>query len=436
MPLKTLSPSPIAAAPSRNAEPATKPFGLKLALMALLPFGLGYFMSYLFRAVNAIVAPDLVRELRLDAGQLGLLTAAYLFAFALFQLPLGILLDRYGPRRVQSALLAVAAVGALLFSVGQGLWTLTFARALIGLGFAGGLMSSFKAVVVWVPESRRALASACVMSLGGLGLMVSTAPMQWMVAQWGWRAVFMALAGIVSLISGLIFVVVPKPDVVGKPQPLSSQMASVWAIMRDPAFLRLAPLIGLTAGTHIAVQTLWAGPWWRDVGGLDRAAVANNLFVMAMAFFIGILGTGAAADRLTRQGISTLDVLLGFLAAFFTSQVLIFCNVLVLPAWLFFGMLGQVVVLAFPWLSGYFGAALSGRANSAMNLMIFTTAFFAQWAIGAIIDLFPLTPAGGFPLVAYRTAFGTFFALQILGLLFYLPAHRRLRARGNTRATR
>ena len=404
-----------------------KPVGTGIIVMALLPFGMAYFMSYLFRAVNAVVAPDLIRELHLDAGQLGFLTAAYLLAFSLFQLPLGILLDRFGPRRVQAALLCVAALGAYLFSRGQDAPTLTLARAMIGLGFAGGLMSSFKAVVLWVPEARRALGSAAVMSLGALGLMVSTAPMQWMVAQAGWRPVFAVLAAITATSSVVVFFVVPRPDAIGKPAPLTHQLASLAGIMRDPAFLRLAPILGLSAGTNIAMQTLWAGPWWRDVGGLDRTAVAENLFLMAVAFFIGVLGTGAATDQLVRRGLSTLDVLLGFLLMFMLAEALIILNVAQLPAWLLFGMLGQVAVLAFPWLSSYFGVALSGRANSAMNLMIFGSAFVAQWAMGAIIDLFPLTPTGRFPLAAYQAAFGTFLVLQILGLLFYLPSHARLR---------
>ena len=403
---------------------------LRIALTALLPFGLGYFMSYLFRAVNAVVAPDLVRELTLDAGQLGFLTAAYLLAFSLFQLPLGILLDRYGPRRVQAALLAIAAVGALLFSFGQDTATLTGARALVGLGFAGGLMSSLKAVVVWVPEQRRALASACVMSLGALGLMVSTAPMQWAVALVGWRTVFMGLAAVTGSVALIMLLVVPRPDVTATPAPLKTQIKSVWTIMRDPAFVRLAPLLGLSAGTHIAIQTLWAGPWWRDMGALEPADVAQRLLAMAAAFFVGIIGTGAIVDRANRHGISTLDVMLVFLTCFFTAQALVITHVVALPAWLAFGMLGQVAVLAFPWLAGYFGAHLSGRANSSMNLMIFVTAFVAQWSMGAIIDLFPRTATGGFPPEAYAAAFGTFLALEILGLLFYLPVHGRLRAYG------
>ena len=86
----------------------------------LAPFALGYFLSYLFRAVNAVVGPDLVAELGLSAAELGLLTSAYLFAFALFQLPLGVLLDRFGPRRVQAACSRCAALGALLFAIGAG----------------------------------------------------------------------------------------------------------------------------------------------------------------------------------------------------------------------------------------------------------------------------------------------------------------------------
>ena len=129
-----------------------------MALRVLTPFALGYFLTYLLRAVNAVVAPDLVAEVGLGAAELGLLTAAYLGAFALVQLPLGVLLDRYGPRRVQAASLGVATLGCLLFAAGRDALTLTTARALIGLGFAGGLMSGFKAVVIWVPGRRRALA--------------------------------------------------------------------------------------------------------------------------------------------------------------------------------------------------------------------------------------------------------------------------------------
>ena len=124
--------------------------GPGLIVSILAPFALGYFLSYLYRSVNAVTAPDLVRDIGLSAGELGFLTAAYLLAFAGFQLPLGVLLDRYGPRRVQAVLMAVTGAGALLFAAAGGFWTLSAGRALIGIGCAGGLMAGFQAVALWL----------------------------------------------------------------------------------------------------------------------------------------------------------------------------------------------------------------------------------------------------------------------------------------------
>jgi hypothetical protein len=94
--------------------------------------------------------------------------------------------------------------------------------------------------------------------------------------------------------------------------------------------------------------------------------------------------------------------------------------------WVIFGMTGQVAVLAYPWLSSYFGAALSGRANTAMNLVLFLFAFGVQYAIGAIIDLFPPTPSGGYDPRGYQAGFGVFLLAQLLALAWYLAGHRSL----------
>jgi MFS family permease len=413
-------------------EPAAPPklTPAAIALTVLAPFALGYFLSYLFRAVNAVVGPDLVADIGLSATGLGLLTSAYLFAFALFQLPLGVLLDRYGPRRVQFGLFACAAAGSLLFSIGNDVVTLTAARALIGLGFAGGLMSGFKAVVLWVPPPRRALANACIMSFGALGILVATVPVELAVLAVGWRSVFVGLAVITLAVAGLILLAVPE-QAGGQRETLAQQIRSVLPIYRDRLFWRLAPLLAITGGTHIAIQTLWAGPWFRDVAGLDRMAVANHLMVMAVAFLIGILSSGAIADWLGRRGVDLLTVMLGFLAVFFVAQLAVVLQLtsLTLPIWFLFGMFGQVAVLAYPWLSSHYGAALSGRTNTAVNLLLFLVAFAVQYAIGAIIDLFPPTAGGGYSPEGYRWAFGLFLALQLLALVWYLAGRRSLRAR-------
>ena len=403
---------------------------MRVMVLALGPFGLGYFLSYLFRAVNAIIEKDLVAEIGLGPADLGLVTSAYLGAFALAQLPLGVLLDRFGPRRVQTVLVAVGGAGALVFAFAEDVTALVAGRAMIGLGFAGGLMAGFKAVVIWVSEPRRALANALVMSAGGLGLLVATAPMEWATQAFGWRQVFMALATLSFLFAMTIFLLVPEKNNGAGPDGLWRQIRGFGEIFADRAFLAIVPLAMMTSGCHIAIQTLWAGPWLRDVAGLDADGVAATLGVMAVAFLFGILATGSIADWLVRRGVSLLNVMLGFVLLFMASQVGIvigLTNALLMPQWFVFGMLGQVSVLAFPWLASYFGVARSGRAQTAANLLIFGMAFVMQYAMGAIIELFPERADGGYSLVAYQYAFGAALALQVLALLWYLANGSALR---------
>jgi MFS family permease len=399
------------------------PHSLAIIILALGPFGLGYFMSYLFRAVNAVVEGQLVKEIGLSPSELGFMTAAYLAAFALFQLPLGVLLDRYGPRRVQTVMLMIAAGGAALFAIGHDALTLTIARSLIGLGVAGGLMGGFKSVVLWISEPRRALANSFVMSAGAIGLLVATRPLQMATDIFGWRQVFMILAGITFLVALSIYFLVPEK---GKAAPggqsLGRQISEIAAIFRDPAIVSLAPLLATTAGVHVAIQTLWAAPWFRDVMGAGREEVANQLFFMAAAFFAGILFTGTVADWFARRGISLLGVMLGFMTIYFVAQIGIvlqwtqYSTIL----WLAFGMSGQVAILAYPWLASYFGSRLSGRAHTAVNLMIFGCAFIAQYAIGAIIELYPQPTPTTYDPASYRTAFGAFLAVQLAALLWFI----------------
>ena len=124
------------------------PKAMRLVLTALLPFALGYLLSFLFRSINAVSAPAFRADLGLDADTVGLLTSAYFLGFSLSQLPLGIALDRFGPRRCSAVLLVVAAIGSLVFGLAGDLAGLTLGRALIGFGVSVALMAAFKANAV------------------------------------------------------------------------------------------------------------------------------------------------------------------------------------------------------------------------------------------------------------------------------------------------
>jgi predicted MFS family arabinose efflux permease len=397
----------------------------------LLMFAFGYFMSALFRAVNAVIAPDLVADVGLDAAMLGLLTSALLIAHAGTQLPLGVALDRFGPRRVQTVMFCAAAVGAILFSVGGDAVTLTLARALVGAGFGGALMSGFKAVTLSLPGPRQALGNAMIMGGGQIGYIVATWPAEMMVGLVGWRMVFAGLAAMTLVAAALYWMLVPDWPREGRPQRFRDQLLGLGQVFADPVTWRVAPVVWTTAGLHIAMLTLWAGPWFRDVAGLDRAGVATGLLINATSAVVGVLIGGWLADRLARRGIGLLRLVHYLLIVFTLAQIPIFLALTTITpfAWVMFSVGGQWGILTYPWLAAYFGKGLSGRAQTGVNTGIFVYAFFIQYLSGEIIDLFEPTASGGYDPAAYQVCFAVFFALQVAALGWFVAGRRMMERR-------
>src|SRR4051812_6011213 len=209
-------------------------------VVVFAPFAGGYFLSFFFRNVNAVISKDLAREFALTPADLGFLTSMYLAAFAAFQLPLGVLLDRYGPRRVVAALLCFAAGGALLFAAARDLTMLSLGRALIGLGVSAGLMGAIKAFSLWFPLSRLATMNGLYLAVGGLGGLSATAPAEALVDALGWRGMFTALAGVSAAAALAVFFVVPERPLPGGAQSLRKQFTGFAGIYSSVTFWRIA----------------------------------------------------------------------------------------------------------------------------------------------------------------------------------------------------
>ncbi len=390
--------------------------------VVFLPFASGYFLSYLYRTVNAVIGDELVTEVGLSAGELGLLSSAYFITFALAQIPVGVYLDSHGPRRVETVLLAIAAAGAFVFSLGEGLWSLVAGRALIGLGVAACLMGSFKAMSEWFPADRLPLMNGLVVAFGGLGAMVATAPTEALVAEVGWRGGFVGLAIATALSAALIFFVVPERERAGSAAPLSERIGGLRGVYASRAFWQIAPMAAFSQGSFLAIQTLWAGPWLRDVAGLDSTTLSFVLLAGAAGFIAGNIGAGLAAERLARRGVEPMVVAATGMFGFMLVQILVIAGWTDAPVvlWFVFGAFGTTGVLAFAVLARMFSNELAGRANTAQNLLIFALAFALQWGIGEIINIWPVDADGGYALAGYRTAFGFALALQALAFVWMM----------------
>lgn len=401
----------------------------RTALSVALPFAFAYFLSYVYRSINAVISPDLIAGFALSAADLGLLTSAYFLAFASFQIPMGILLDRFGPRRVNASLFVVASAGALIFSLSQNFATLLAGRALIGLGVCAGLMSSIKAFTIWFPMERLPAITGRILFVGGLGAMAATVPVEMALDMTDWRGVFRIMALLTLLAALALYFVVPERASVRRVESWTEQLGGVGRVFRAGVFWRIAAASALFQAINMAVQGLWAGPWLMDVAGLDRQAVAGHLLALAAATMIGFLGWGMAAYRLARRGISTLALFKAGTALFILVQVLLASGVTTgaWALWVAFGFFGTASSLSFSILSQAFPVTMTGRANTALNLIVFSSAFALQWLFGAIVGLWP-AETGHYHPDGYRAAFMLLLGLQLAAFAWLMIGTRTLKS--------
>lgn len=412
-----------------QAGSANERFASTTLLRVFLPFALGYFLSYLYRVVNAVIAPDLVTDIGLDAATLGLLTSAYFLTFGLFQLPLGILLDRFGPRRTEAVLLLFAAFGAIVFASADSATGLTIGRAFIGLGVSACLMGAFKAFVLWFPSERLPLVNGLQMAAGGLGALAGTAPVEAALQLTSWRGVFVLLAIVTAAVAVVIFAIVPERRAQSGGTSVPEQLRGVAQVFSSRVFWRITPWTVSQQVTFLSVQSLWVGPWLRDVAGLDRVTVATYLAFVAAAMIAGFIVLGTITERLSRLGIRPMNVaavgmtifmlLLGAIALEWTPFVL--------QMWMLFGFFGTTSIIPYAVLSQNFAPELAGRVITGLNLLVFLGAFAAQWGIGALIDLWPRTANGGYAPAGYRAALLVMFAIQAVTMLWYVLATKHVR---------
>lgn len=396
-----------------------------LVLIVFMPFAGGFFLSYLFRSVNAVIAPQLATDLSLGPADLGFLTSVYFMTFAACQLPLGVALDRFGPRRVQATLLMIAAAGAYIFAVGPDLQAVAIGRAVIGIGVCGGLMASFKAITLWFPARFWPMVNGCFVTMGGLGAMSATVPMEIILGVLTWREVFALLSGMTVIAGGLIFITVPERTDRPAPAPVSAQIKGYVHIFSDRWFWSIVPFSILAMSANFAIQGLWAGPWLRDVAGLEREAVAEGLFVLSVAMVVGSSVNGFLAVWLERLGVPLSTVILGLLGCFLVAQLLIVLQVApnsMLP-WIGFGFFSNGTVLCFALLNRFFPLAYSGRVSTAINVLSFSMAFVWQYGIGEIIDLWPSTVNGYSP-ESYVYSFGAVMVAQLIALIWFWASWR------------
>lgn len=389
-----------------------------------LPFALGYYLSYLLRTVNAVISPDLTRDLALSAADLGLLTSAYFLTFGLAQIPLGIALDRYGPKRVEGFLLLLAALGAAAFALGDTLGQLGLARGLIGLGVSACLMAGLKGFAMWYPPERQSSMVGFIMAAGALGALTASAPVEAMLPVLGWRGVFWVIAALAATVALFIFLSLPGEAPHTSDDSIVDAFRSVGHIFASRSFLRFAGSAMFFTGGFMALQSLWAVPWLMNINGMSLTRAASYLMVLNIGMLVGQLSIGMLGTRLSRRGVNPLNMMqFGFTLMLVVQILILLDGGPVMLLWFLLGVLSSVNSQAYLACSSHFPKEAFGRVSTAINLMAFLGAFTVQWGLGMVLDLLQgdgMSVAG-----ALQAAFAGLILLQAASLVPLLSRSRK-----------
>ena len=386
-----------------------------------LVLALMYVLVYFYRVSLAVVAQDIVRELRLSPRELGALSGVLFFVYALAQIPLGPMIDRLGSRIVISGCGVLTTAGGILFSQAESLPTAMTARILIGIGTASVLMATFTVFSHWYSRQEFGRVSGLMVAVGNLGNLSGTAPLALAVAAVGWRASFLAIGILQAVATLLVFLKVedrPARDGDAAGDTASGgnpELLAAWReIFGNRDFLLLGGISFFWYGNYLAVQGLWGGPYLQEVLRLPRVTTGQTLMFTAAGFIAGSMVVDTVARRFFRSYRKTLlagqAVLLMLMTGFlgwleYLSPLLLAVN--------FFAM-GLAVssgVMIYPIIRSMFALRITGTALTSLNFFVLLGAALTQQIMGLIIGSFR---NGGMqePAAAYHAA----FLFPIIGL--------------------
>ena len=388
-----------------------------------------FVLSQFYRVSVAVITPNLMTDLALSTKSLSLMSASFFYAFALTQIPIGIYLDRIGPRLTMACLSMVAVAGGLVFAWADSAGDLIFGRLLLGIGMACNLMGTFKLLTLWFDPFRFATLTALVVSFGTAGNMAATTPLVLLVQAFGWRITFSLISFVNLLLVILFFLIVrdrpdPQPHPVEMPASsgnLRATFVDIFNLFRKRDYWIISWGTFCRYGVFAAIQALWAGPYLFSVMQLSQVKAGNMLFLLSLGVILGGPFCGMLSDRVfkTRKWI-VIPGLLGMASTLIVLAFLPAATPLIILAALFFlfGVVSSVGGIMYPHIKELMPIEKAGTAMTGINFFTMTGAAVFLQGLGNIMQV--VYPGAAMGAGAFKVAFllCAFFLLSVG--LFYL----------------
>jgi sugar phosphate permease len=383
-----------------------------------------FLLSQFYRASVAVITPELIAAVGLDTRQLSLVSAAFFYAFALTQIPIGIYLDRLGPRRTMTALSIIAAIGALVFAWAESFGMLLLGRILMGVGMACNLMGSLKLLTLWFGPARFATLAALVVSIGTGGNLMAATPLVLLVQSFGWRVSF-TLFSAVNLVLVIFFfsVVTDRPErgpgahsMPAMVQNMRDTLSGIIQLFRTRDYWIISLGTFCRYGIFASVQALWAGPFLRNVMHQSAIVTGNMIFLMNIGLVIGGPLCGYLSDHIwkTRKGVIIMGLIgmAAVLLALAFTPTDIHTGVLSI---LFFlcGAFSSAGMVMYPHIKERVSIEKAGAAMTGINFFTMAGAAVFLQGLGSMMQRF--FPGNSLGPSAFQTVF-VICALCLIGI--------------------
>ncbi len=391
-----------------------------------------YIVSQFLRNSIGVIAPDLAEQIGLSPAEIGLLSSTFFFAFAAVQIPVGVALDRFGPRLCLLVGAALTVIGAVVFALAPSPGVLMLGRALLGIGTAGSLVASLAVYAQRFPPDRFATLAGLQVGIGTVGTLIATAPLAFSAATIGWRGSFLAVAGFTLLVGLLIAIVVKDvPPTRGRRETSRESLAGMLAVMRTPSVGRLFVMNLVVYSTFGLIVGLWGGPYLAHIYGYGLEERGTFLLIPALTQIIGSMLWGPM-DRVV--GSHKLPVLVGAGTTAATLAYLAVVGTLTpaaLVAWFaVFGLASAYGPVLIAHGKALFPLHQVGRGLTVLNMGTMGGTFLAQAISGLVIDMFPTTADGAYDLAAYRLVFALQAGVIVLACLVYFGSRDPMKRPG------
>lgn len=384
---------------------------------------LAYIFVYFHRLCPNVVALDIKETFQASAGLLGLMASGYFYPYAFMQLPSGLLSDSLGPRKAVTVFLIFAGLGSLLFGLAWSMEVAVAARVVVGIGVSVVFIPTMKIISQWFRPREFASMAAIVNVMGGVGVLTASAPLAWMAANFGWRLSFEIIGAATFLIAVLVYVLVRnKPQDLGWPsiaeidhtgpqapaEPVRiGLMEGALRVVKEPRFWAVAIWFFLDCAIFFGFGGLWAGPYLQHVYELEKEEAGAILSMIAFGLILGSPFMSFLSDRIFMSRKKVLFFATGSLTLLLLVLTLVPSG---LPIWslyivffLFCVFSSAIVVIGFTTTKELFPVEIAGTSVGTVNLFPFLGGAVMQVVLGLVIDAYPATATGAYPLEAYVT---------------------------------